>query len=490
MPSYTELDSPRRQFLAKLATGAGLGILVNTGCGTTTTQETKPVAITTKGTTKEASPTTATKKETLPQTILWTEQIVLPTHPSDLRLTREAFFTTDSLVFFTNSQGQPTVYNLEKGRAWRWEEDQALVYGTDQNSVYAFRRDNRLFALNAQTGQRKWNTVFPTMANANVEWPFLICKDTVHPKFRPSQQQFPFASISKRDGEVLWISNGSTKAIGSTPETIVTEDWPGWGRWHGVDPASNKIKWSIRFEGYFDPKRGVIVDKTVFWISPRQGVQGQLTAVDIDSGQDRWVNNITDTNSILFVSPTRVYTIWWITSLNQPGLLVVDRKTGTTVMQEREFHKEDSIDEKEDWFIWTQSRLGQTTFINVVNGATATNDDLRLTGLVGTVRNIMVGFYADPNRRQSFLYGIDITSKKADRKWRVPVEQTNPPPVIVKNKVVYSSGKALEVLDAQTGSKVSTVALSGATRIEKRKDILLVQTGNPGRVGSLSAVRV
>src|SRR3989338_8719656 len=475
MPSISEITANRRAFVGVSLVGSGLG----SACGSAHSSEPMPLGA------RQPLPTVAQKPpdvlkstpttEILKTGILWTQDLVIPL--PDFQITRDAFYITPEIIALTNSQGHAMGVRIADGKGWKYDEDPLFVYGADSNGVYGFRQDRRLVAVDAKVGQKKWSVVFPSGNQANVRLPFVVCKDTIHPTLQFAQQ-FLALGISKDTGSVLWQQVG--QIIGGTSFTVIIDGTS------GIEAANGKKKWQVDAHDQFATGRNRrIADNTLFY---KNSNDSPVAALDLDSGTQLWINRVKNDGIVLATSNAVCLTFQ--TGIAKRGLILVEAKSGNTIRQSNEFPFEDFVGEKNEWFVWTNSSTGTTSFTNTANGYAVTNDDLRLNMLTGTIKNVLVGAFMDP-RGQSYLYGVDITAKNADRKWRLPIERSNYPPAIVNGKVLVSSSACLQVIDGASGKVLEQVALRGAvSRMTSLNNIALIQTGNPGQLGTLSAIKL
>lgn len=476
MPSISELTANRRAFLGISLAGSALG----SACGNAHNSEPMPLDA------RQPLPTVAQKPpevlkstpttETLKTGMLWTQDLVIPL--PDFQITRDAFYITPEIIALTSSQGHAMGVRIADGKGWKYDEDPLFVYGADSNKVYGFRQDRRLIGVDTKVGQKKWSVVLSGGNQANIRLPFVVCKDTVHATLQPSQQQFLALGISKDTGSVLWQQAG--QIIGGTSFTVIIDGTS------GIEPSTGKRKWQVSAPDQFATGRNRrIAGNTLFY---KGSNDSPVAALDIDSGTPLWINRVKN-DGIVLATPNAVC-LSFPTGIAKRGLILIEAKSGNTINQSNEFPFEDFVDEKNEWFVWTNSSTGTTSFTNTVNGYTATNDDLRLNMLSGTVKNIFVGAFMDP-RGQSYLYGIDLTAKNADRKWKLPIGHSGYPPTIVNGKVLVPSSTGLQMVDGASGKVLNQVALRGTvSRIASLNNVALIQTGNPGQSGTLSAIRL
>jgi outer membrane protein assembly factor BamB len=400
--------------------------------------------------------------------------------------------------------GYPAAFNLTKGeKLWQWE-DKAIVYGAEPETVYVVRPDKRLYALDSQTGQTKWKTVFGELGGYSPDWPLWTAQNTVCLPFSVKRGShfwdLPFATIDKKTGYILWGHEGA-KICAQTDKTLLAAKYQ---RWVGFDLITGREKWTRSHLLYDDdmlensPHVSWQTSKnSLFYLKPNPSPslldKGQpLIAVDIDSGQTLWENK-EEYVTIEALFPNRIYVTRY--DDDQLNLIVLDPQTGkkfwtwpdfaliwegTRVRPGYHF-----VGELEEMTIISHRDLGYTYGVEASTGKTLwMNDDLRLSRLVGISKNTLIGVY-----QPSFLFGLNPAT--GERKWRLELSEVTHKVILFGDKLIYGSGQALAVLDPETGKSISIIPLPDRpTRLAPQKDFLLAQTGAPGGLGTLSAVRI
>lgn len=447
--------------------------------------------------TREVVPTPTPKE--IERGVLWTEGLYLPPKSPSDKLP-EAFFATEDQLFLADVDGYPMAFNLtEKGdREWVWGwDDRGRVYGAEQGTVYLLREDQRLYALDARSGEQKWKAVFGVdNAYYTADWPLWICQETAHLPFWATGilSGFELVTIEKKTGNILWWHYESS-IIAKTERTLVTQDDVGWGAWHGLDPVTGDEKWAIGLRG-FASTFGQTSEDSVFYLLKTGGdywsPEYSLAAVDVDSGEQTWQSEGRQIEEIFAVTSNRIYV-----RDSQNNLVAFEQETGDVLwtFPNVSYHGSTLLGEIIDGLaIITHENMGYTWGIDALSGRLLwENDDLRLNRLVGGVQETLVGVYNDPYfRNPPLLYGLDTFGQ---RKWRLELPDVTHKVIIFRDKLVYGSGANLAVLDPTTGQRLSSIPLPDSPKkLSPHEHFLLVQTGAPyyhqPGAGTLSAVRI
>jgi len=520
----------RRDFL-KLAGLGTTGFLVS-GCAienraiSTEKAPKLPTGIALPPTKLAPTKPTPTETKEAKQGILWTLELLFSSKK------REAFFTNQDKLFLATPEGYPAAFNLATGKKlWQWEE-RGIVYGAEPETVYMVRSDKRLYALDTQTGQTKWKVVPGASDSIEVSFPMMIGKQTVHLRFEDKGYCLgcsSFLSIDKKTGQILWWENSPNRSFFKyyiqSESTIIIVPY-GYASAQdyvrGVDPTTGREKWALE-EGVFpfpgdighvdalaNIRKAHFTEDRLFCrrrIKTGSGTTDDtsvITAIDLDSGKEIWRSESKGKNQyepsyeeVISVSPTAVYALC-STGFRQEStwlLIALDRQTGEELWlgpdmhhvwaQMREVSGWDLVGEIEGTAILSNENLGYTHGIDVASGKERwENDDLRISHLVGISKNTLIAEYNNPDSSPPFLFGLDPAT--GGRKWRLELSQVTHEAIIFHDKVIYGNGRALTVLDPETGALLSTIPLSDQpTRLVPQKDFLLAQSK-----GNLSAVLV
>lgn len=433
----------------------------------------KPTPIEIKPTpTKPTKPTPAETKE-VKQGILWTQELLFSSKK------REAFFVNQDKLFLATPEGYPAAFNLATGKKlWQWEE-RGIVYGAEPETVYMVRSDKRLYALDAPTGETKWKTVFGVdefTKNRNIDWPLWIGAETLHLPFGMLSFGINnvFANIDKKTGNILWWGNGrdgndsdpwirGSTIVALTKETLLVF-FPYWQELVGFVPSTGEKKW-VRSGGYYFSQNSFL-----WW------KDGGLAAFEIDSNKQLWQTERNNFTEIIGLSPNRIYASF--EEKDKRSLTVLDLQTGKELWNQQNFFSDGYhfVGEIKETTILGHENLGYTHALEASTGTTLwINDDLRLSRLAGISKNTLIAEYNNPDSSPPFLFGLDPAT--GGRKWRLELSQVTHEAIIFHDKVIYGNGRALTVLDPETGALLSTIPLPDQpTRLAPQKDFLLAQS--------------
>ena len=505
----------RRGFLelAGLGTAGLLASSCSFGRRTTSTERTptpstERLLIPTE--TRELTRATPVETKEVEQGILWTQKLLFPPEiPGGSFLADE---DNPDKIFLVTPEGYPATFNLATGeKLWQWE-DRGTIYGTEPGTVYAVRYDKRILALEAQTGQEKWNVVPNLPSGIEQSFPMIIGKETIHFPYvdnRPCSGICPgyapslLLSIDKKTGQVLWWENSREARYyqGSESTIIIIKPFPLAARardFKGVNPVTGEQKWT-----FGDVWSGVFTGDRLF-CTEREELGAPLVAVgiDLDSGKEVWraskgTEDWRSYEGVIVVSPTRIYALYSAdpTWPDAWYLGAFDRQTGEELwkgpdiahiswagMIPEQIMGWNFIGEIEGVAIVSSENLGYTDAINFERNVVWRNDDLRINRVAGIAKNTLIAEYNNPDSPPSFLFGLD--PETGERKWRLELSQVTHEAIIFHDKVNYGNGQVLTVLDPETGALLSTIPLPDQpTRLVPQKDFLLAQSG-----GNLSAI--
>ena len=453
----------------------------------------------------------ATPTEETRGTILWARPLLIPPRaPSAvayLGQPRDAFFVHEDAVFFADPGGYPAALDLNTGNPlWQWE-DKGIVYGVEPQTVYIVRSDQRLYALDTRTGQIKWKTIFGLSDNVQADWPLWIGKQTLYLPFRDLGFCLgcPYlVSIDKNTGQILWWDSNGLEYEYSESTVIVTL---GGGHIRGLHPITGNAKWDLQLAHGYGERHFILENRLYCKLQGvAGGAPGPIAAIDLDSGKSIWEvgkdyqqrgEYYTD---IVAVSPALVYAIY-ATGYHEEApwhLSVLDRQTGEELWTwpdfahiwagSRERPGYHFVGELEGTTIISHRNLGYTYRVEFRSGSVLwKNDDLVLNHLVGVSRNTLIAL-GGSSPDSPFLFGLDPAT--GERRWRLELVQLTAQPIILQDRIIYGSGQSLVVLDPETGTFMLTIPLPDRPgRLIAQGDFIVVQTGSPGSVGTLSVVR-
>lgn len=493
-----DFDPSRRRFIKiGLLTAGGL---VFTACGLNPSKPDSASNLkTAPQTTPNSMPTFSPEATPTPEkAILWKKDLLIPPN-SAFKEERDAYFTIGDHIVLTNLEGYPASYDLSTGKEkWRWE-DKGTAYGTEAGAIYVFRADGRLYSLDQQTKEIKWK--FITESNESPNGPLGLSKERVILPLLKS-----LFLLDKKDGRL--INNVTTKesvinSIGQTENRLVfsTHDkkllpvqiillrlndgaskpltpedrgFPPQGYVSGNYLCYNRVELDFKRPGTLPmmPKIVKIV-----------------TVMDIEAEKILWQEEIDDAK-ILNVSKDKFYVSYGDgTKSNWLGIL--DYQTGQMLPLKAQVDPSQTFfEETEDMLIlFSQKSIATTYAIDFKTPQTLwANDDLFIDNLIGTSKNTFIATGASGSNR--FLYGL--SPKEGKRKWRVALEQNDIKPLILGEKVVYSNGFTLNVLNPESGLPLyPSISLSvKPTRLSSAENIVFVQSGNPGGRGTLTAIKI
>jgi len=415
--------------------------------------------------------------------ILWTVGFLYPSEAMSGAV-RDADFVRDGKVFLATPDGYPAAYDLATGtQIWQWE-DKGTVYGTEPGVVYVVRDDQRLYALDASTGQTKWKAVFHIDKGWYfADWPLWIGSETLHlPFWEYGALGGPtFVTVDKTNGNVLWWSQDRSRIVGVVDQTLVVglQDSGGNHVIRGLDAATSSEKWQIIYEWYLD---GRILGGHLYYQGSAPNDAG---AISIDSGNTLWQRS--GVVSILDITEGQVYAEGPRVNLEPGELVVLNRQTGEELWTSPSCSA--FVGESQGMTILSDEDLGYAWAVEAMTGRQLwENDDLRINRLVGDSRGTLVAMYEDTGRLYyPLLVGLD--SATGQRKWRAEVHATQRG-VVLGGYLLYGRLSELVFVEPDTGEELNFgLQLPGIVNGVVPYGLLLVQTGDSG-AGTLSAIQV
>lgn len=438
--------------------------------------------------------------------ILWTQDLLISPDAATGEA-RQAFFVEGSRVFFSTPEQHPVAVDLGTGeQLWQWD-DEGTVYGADADIAYAVRPDNRLYALDSQNGTEKWKVVIPDVLEeeAWIERPLWMGSEGVYLPCRLSGANYatvtgpPVVVAIQWDGRVIWTKEGA-EIIAKSDQILLVKDWGGaYVRWRGLEAITGTEKWA--FSPGWPTLSGAqlrITDDHVYFVLRSEtediSVLYSVAKMAMDSGNIVWETEQTDLEcEILLIGEGAVYVLrrdFWSGDLQHVAL---NPETGG------EFWARDRatyfLGESPPMAFLSSEDLGYTWAVEISSGEELwKNDDLRINRLVGLVKETLIAVYNDPSRiAPPRLFGLEPQTGQI--RWRLELSQVSHRVVAFGDRLVYGSGQQLVVVDPETGQSSLSVALSGRpSDLVAQGDVLLVQTGSAGALGSsagaISAVRI
>jgi outer membrane protein assembly factor BamB len=281
--------------------------------------------------TYEAPPTELTEfTAEFEANVLWTADAGDGAGESENRMN---IWLQNGLVFAVDNDGDTYAFDAANGRrVWQRDIDESVVTGIGggDNTVYVGTREGKVFALNEADGEVKWTQTLTSEVLAPVSGnEYVVAARTSDGRV---------SGLSPETGEILWSYQrtvpllslrGASRPVVSGDKVIAGYDN---GKLVGLSATDGKVIWekSVALpRGRTELDRlvdidadPVVIDDTVYVVT----FQGNVAAVDIDTGRVNWSREMSSKTGIAAVYSDAVYIsdeegyVWAVQDLNGDAL--------------------------------------------------------------------------------------------------------------------------------------------------------------------------
>jgi outer membrane protein assembly factor BamB len=216
-------------------------------------------------------------------------------------------------LFTADPNGLVSAHLLETGKPlWQIQTKTQLSSGPVANQGYVIvaTNDGRIIALNEQNGAKRWQTTVPNqvLAAPNID------RDHVYVKTIDGK----LLALRLSDGRILWTYNHGAPLFilrgSSAPQAAGSSVIAGFadGKLSSYDKQNGKLLWersiavpngSSEVERMVDIDADPVVTRDVAYTAT---YQGNLAAIEVQSGQVRWQHNLS-THRALAISSNQLF---------------------------------------------------------------------------------------------------------------------------------------------------------------------------------------